>query len=837
MQDAGPVWVRVRRPWGRADAVALMAWTAAVAGFFRDVVGLRRALFYFDISEINYPYRAFLARELRAGRFSRWCPDLYCGLPLYSESQAGYLHPWKYLLYPWLPTWQALNLDTVLSVWLAGLAAYGWLRRHVGATGALTGAAVFGLGGFTWAHLVHTSWVNALAATPLVFWALESGWERRSGLPLVLGAAAMASQVFAGQVQSAILTGLAALLYGVHRAATERGLWPRARGLGTAVGLVALAGLLSAVQWVPSKELLDRSPRAGGLTWAEQTYGSWHPELLPTLIFREVYGTRARATDWMDAFYPYHEMDVYVGVLGLSLALIGASAYRDRWLGFWVALAGAGAVLMLGKYTFLFDRMNRLPVVGSARIPVRYHLWVTLGVAALAAVGADRLARPGRVGTRGAARGMLFLTLAALAVALNAYAPALGGSGRETSSFARTRNLWLADELTWAAARSAALTALGWLAIVGAARAERPAFRRGLAGFLPLLVLAELLGAHWRDVPTVPPSYWTTPPASAGALASDPSLVRIAGFAGPMANARGFASMPVDFFAARDTLAWNLAPAWGLHSSTGETPIYPRRLLRYNDHARFGRGRYDVEGVTHLLTGGTAVPGLGPPRRAGSALIYRNPGAQPRARLMGRPAYAADERDAARVVSELGAAVRRRVVVEDPGRPLPADAVATGTATIVHDEPERVAVETDSPSPAYLVLADTFVPGWSATLDGRPASIRPAFVAFRAVYVPGGRHRAVFRYRPAGFRAGLIASTVGLALAVAVLAWSRRPPPAEPPHEVPDLPRSWPWWGLLAAAVVLSGSIVGAGPAGRLHVQNRWAGSPNHFSWGAGNSR
>ena len=48
-----------------ATLVALLAWTAALAAFFRDVVGLRRALFYFDITEINYPYRDFLARELR----------------------------------------------------------------------------------------------------------------------------------------------------------------------------------------------------------------------------------------------------------------------------------------------------------------------------------------------------------------------------------------------------------------------------------------------------------------------------------------------------------------------------------------------------------------------------------------------------------------------------------------------------------------------------------------------------------------------------------------------------------------------------------------------------
>ena len=106
--------------------------------------------------------------------------------------------------------------------------------------------------------------------------------------------------------------------------------------------------MLSAVQWVPSRELLARSPRAEGLGRAEQTYGSWHPELLPTLLVREAYGTRALDTDWMDAFYPYHEMDVYLGALGLSLALIGAGAWRDRWVGFWVALAGLALAADLG---------------------------------------------------------------------------------------------------------------------------------------------------------------------------------------------------------------------------------------------------------------------------------------------------------------------------------------------------------------------------------------------------------------------------------------------------------------------------------------------------------
>ena len=46
-------------------------------------------------------------------------------MALFSESQAGYLHPLKFVFYPWMATWKALNLDTVASVWLTGLGTYG----------------------------------------------------------------------------------------------------------------------------------------------------------------------------------------------------------------------------------------------------------------------------------------------------------------------------------------------------------------------------------------------------------------------------------------------------------------------------------------------------------------------------------------------------------------------------------------------------------------------------------------------------------------------------------------------------------------------------------------
>ena len=167
-----------------------------------------------------------------------------------------------------------------------------------------------------------------------------------------------------------------------------------------AVGLVGLGVLLSAVQWVPSKELLDRSPRAGGLSYEELTYASWHPELLPTLVMREAYGTRARDTDWMNGFYPYHEMNAYLGLIGL---VPGGDRCR-----------GARAARPLGELLGAAGGDRRHPDARQVHVPVRPRpqdpgRWAARAsrsgsisgsrsrLAALAAVGVERLGRPGEV--------------------------------------------------------------------------------------------------------------------------------------------------------------------------------------------------------------------------------------------------------------------------------------------------------------------------------------------------------------------------------------------------------------------------------------------------------
>jgi hypothetical protein len=374
---------------------------------------------------------------------------------------------------------------------------------------------------------------------------------------------------------------------------------------------------------------------------------------------------------------------------------------------------------------------------------------------------------------------------------------------------------------------------LAWVVVTLAARTSNLRLRSRLAALLPLLIMADLLGAHADDVPTITPEYWTVPPETARILKADPSCIRVFGIAERASGEPGYASEPVDFLAYRDPLGWSLPPVWGLASSGGETPIIPRRMLEYTDHARPGRGRYDIEGVSHLLTGRGLAAAMGPSQHVGTAYIHRNPGALPRVRLMGRPYYVVDEKAAIAALDALGGEIRHRLVVEDPDLPLPEHAEAAGQATIVREVPERIEIRTDSPDNAYLVLADTFDPGWSAAVDGRPVPIRPAWVAFRAVFVPRGTHTLVFRYRPAGFDRGLAVTAIGLVLAIFCLVWPRRLPRLGPEHEPLPWPRSWPLWELAAIVLIVLASIATVTRSG-LAVQNRWSQSFHRFTWGAG---
>jgi hypothetical protein len=88
----------------------------------------------------------------------------------------------------------------------------------------------------------------------------------------------------------------------------------------------------------------------------------------------------------------------------------------------------------------------------------------------------------------------------------------------------------------------------------------------------------------------------------------------------------------------------------------------------------------------------------------------------------------------------------------------------------LHDTPNRITIHATLDAPGYLVLADTWYPGWQATVDGAPAELLRANYAFRAIYLEAGEHAVEMAYRPLSVLVGAGISLVTLILFVFGLA-------------------------------------------------------------------
>lgn len=68
----------------------------------------------------------------------------------------------------------------------------------------------------------------------------------------------------------------------------------------------------------------------------------------------------------------------------------------------------------------------------------------------------------------------------------------------------------------------------------------------------------------------------------------------------------------------------------------------------------------------------------------------------------------------------------------------------------------------------FLVLTDTYYPGWIAIVDGKQKPIYRVDYLFRAVHLPSGSHRIEFIYKPNAFRIGLAISIISALLVIAM---------------------------------------------------------------------
>ncbi len=153
--------------------------------------------------------------------------------------------------------------------------------------------------------------------------------------------------------------------------------------------------------------------------------------------------------------------------------------------------------------------------------------------------------------------------------------------------------------------------------------------------------------------------------------------------------------------------------------------------------------------------------------------VHENSQAIPRGFVVGE-AQVVDPRDVLRLVNSSDFMPTSTVLLEtgDPNAEATSASLTHKTVTVTKDVVEEFVAEVETDAPAWFVLMDQYLPGWSARVDGQTVPISRANAVGMAVRFPSGRHQISFVYREPGLAAGSVLSGVSLCIYLMVaLAW------------------------------------------------------------------
>jgi hypothetical protein len=708
----------------RGDVLAVTALVLFILVCLWPLVSMRAVVIQHDLglSDLTHdrlPMRVHLGRSLKAGSFPLWIPSIYTGFPFLAEPEVGAAYPPNLLLYGLLPPIAAHNLSVLLPFLISGLSLYLLCRElRLDAAGSLLGAMAFSLSGFFVSHVKHMNMVDAACWIPLILFCIERGVARSRPVWLLAAGGLFGLQILAGHPQISYYTAGAMVIYFAARSLRREPVFSLRLAPWFLAALLLGAGL-AAVQILPTLELASLSRRAGGIDFSSASAFPYHLRDVLTFVLPYANGDPGRISYSGTIFWENYG---YVGLLPFLLALAATVlTARKSWHTRFFALFGLAAfLLVLGPLTPLYRAL--FPMVsglGAFRFPTRYLVFVELSLAVLAAIGWTEFRKR------------------------------LGRSARSPA--------WLAA------------LAVGALALT--------------AVELPLHQL--------RQLPLAPADRWMEPPGSARALLAEPAGFRIFSVGGVESHwqaykrAGGWQGDLEPYIEQRAMLQPSSNLLWGLASADGYVNLVPTRLASvWGEPAHepglvrqtftVERGRLEVLAglirmarlwnVRYLISlWPTSHPDLEPLPAPGAFFVYRVKDVLPRAFTVPGFVLAANDEEARRLLLAESHDFRRTVILHEPppfggAAGGPPDG-GGGQTTIEFADAHEVRLRVTTLGSSFLVLSDTFYPGWRAEVDGRPAAIQRANITQRAVRLEPGAHevRFYFRSTPALLGAGISA--------------------------------------------------------------------------------
>jgi O-antigen/teichoic acid export membrane protein len=659
-------------------------------------------------------------------------------------------------------------------------------------------------------------------------------------LYVVFGAVALGLQFLAGHIEISYYVLLVMAFYAAIRLWQLARI--RKSSAGRAffwlMVMVILGLALGAVQLIPLYELVSSSFRQDSASYQQIVEWAFKPRrliafLVPDFfgnpshhsyfdvfsrqavsVTRDYFGNPISNTDW--GIKNYVEGGSYLGILPLLLALIAIVRRRNKYTWIFSSLAVISLAFVFGTplYALLF---YLLPGIKQLHSPFRWIFPYTLSVAVLAGIGAHHCeaqssklqAQIGNAAlslSKGSEFGIvrklgwmallaglglvaalalsflfpdMVISLAERVMLSLAKAPEAFADGRMFYSY-EFRNLLIFGLF---------VASSGLVLLLARFPLRLPKALGGYKVWKPLALLVlicDLFVFGYGFNPATDPKLLDFKPPVVEFLQQDKSLYRITTYNAPeektfnpnvgmfygLSDARGYDSIIPKQYTDYTSLIYDQTEL--LHNRIA--PIYTDRRQALDSPL------LDLLNVKYVLT----TQEIENPKYTliydDELRVYRNEGAMPRAfSLPTNCAVVTDDvAEALRTYDPRQCVILEQQAASSKQQEEPPARCSLLPAMITSYTPNEVFIDVELEEPSFLVLADSYFPGWKAYQRPQGAGegeeqeleIYRADGNFRAVSLPAGQWTVRFKYTPMSFKLGLFVSFMaGLALILLVGYW------------------------------------------------------------------
>lgn len=794
--------------------------------FFSDTLFGNKIFIHRDLIRFFYPLREFSVNEIMAGRIPLWNPYIHCGSPHLAELQTCVFYPLSviYLLFSYS---QGFNYFIIAHVFLAGFFTYLLMREwRYSRYAAFFSAIVFMFSGYI------ISVINLPASLASVIWlplvilfyerALKKEWVKNSiitgifmalmllgGDPIILYATVFILILFGILSpfpcggQGTLFVGPSARCGSSHsQSTTLTSAGKRAKLIGKCLLLALLISVgLSCFQILPFLEFVKYSSR-GAMDFSEASMWS-----LPLYALLDLFIPYLSESDYLYKSYWTRQswlLVYYMGVFTMICAFISLKfdTTKRRRVFFYILMLGL--VLSFGRYTPIYYFLYRImPGFSLQRYPIKFFFMVAFALAVLAGMGLDYYRKN--------------------ISELKEFLKAILTAGFIVSFFYLIINLNFAEICSFLYRKILDIApgfmdkrdTLWQLVFVGVYN-----LRRAIGIFMLLslfmflgsskkirsnLLIPVLLLVAFSDIFTANKNVYLNmdideylePGESIEFLKKDEGLFRI--FDSPATLRQNTFVPEKDYFdgvrALKERMISNRGVNFGIYDAYGYGSLYNKK----HEELIIAITELDLPDETNLLNLLNVKYLISPKEfdakgyrvvmKTSKVNIYENENVLPRAFLVDKAIVIKNKKEILRKLKTKDFDPAKEIILEEDfsftsprttrvqgsheSPPQGYRAVTSPeTVDILKYSPNEIILEARVNESKFLIISDSYYPGWKVFVDGKRDKIYRADYILRAVHLGPGKHIIKFTYDPLSFKIGAIVTLVTV-LMITIL-WIRK---------------------------------------------------------------